>query len=52
MISSFSVGALLKNKQDKIFSVSAGVRNNSVFNSEMTPYVEGGLYWKVNLRKK
>ena len=48
------LGFILKDKNDRLYKVSAGV-NNTVVNGltgEFQPYVGGGVYWKLNLKKK
>lgn len=48
------LGLILKDKSDRLYKVSTGV-NNTVVNGltgEFQPYVGGGVYWKINLKKK
>lgn len=50
VFSSASGGLILKTKQDKLYQLNLGVQNAT--NSGLTPYVSGGLFWKINLKKK
>lgn len=52
LLSSVSTGLLLKNKKDNILSTSIGVKNNSVFNNSVEPYIEFGYYKKIKLGKR
>jgi hypothetical protein len=52
LVSSVSTGLLIKNKREKIISLNVGIRNNAIFNDNIEPYVEGGLFWKIKLGKK
>jgi hypothetical protein len=48
------LGLILKDKSDRLYKVSTGV-NNTVVNGlsgEFQPYIGGGVYWKINLKKK
>ncbi len=47
------LGLILKDKSDRLYKVSAGVNNTVVngLNGEFQPYVGGGVYWKINLKK-
>lgn len=48
------LGLILKDKSDRLYKVSAGVNNTVVngLNGEFQPYIGGGVYWKINLKKK
>jgi len=53
VVSHIGTGVMYKTKEDKIFHVGLGVANR-VFdgtNGEFTPYVDGGVYWKIRLKK-
>lgn len=39
-------GVILKTKKDKIYQISAGVNGPTI-----TPFVQGGLFWKIKLKK-
>jgi len=48
------LGFIIKDKNDRLYKVSTGV-NNTVVNGltgEFQPYVGGGVYWKINVKKK
>jgi len=48
-VNSLGVGAMMKTKSDKIFRVDVGL-NNRVFDNtigKLSPYVGGGVYWKI-----
>lgn len=54
VVSHIGTGLLFKTKEDKIFHVGVGVANR-VFdgtNGEFTPYVDGGVYWKIKVKKQ
>lgn len=53
VVSHIGTGVMYKTKEDKIFHVGLGVANR-VFdgtNGEFTPYIDGGVYWKIRLKK-
>jgi len=43
-------GLLIKNKQDKVFRINAGIQNVPGTN-DLKPYIGGGLYWKIKFKK-
>jgi hypothetical protein len=49
VINSVGVGAILKTKRDRIYQLNSGVSNS--ITGETQPYVGGGLYWKIKIRK-
>lgn len=53
VVSHIGTGIMYKTKEDKIFHVGVGVANRLVDGSSgtFTPYVDGGVYWKVKLKK-
>ena len=54
VVSHIGTGLLFKTKEDKIFHLGVGVANR-VFdgtNGEFTPYVDGGVYWKIKVKKQ
>jgi hypothetical protein len=53
VVSHLGAGLLYKTKDDKIFHVGVGVANRVLdgTNGTFTPYVDGGVYWKVKLKK-
>ena len=53
-VNSYGTGILLKTKDDKIFQVGVGVANRTTdgISGSFSPYVMGGIYWKIKLKKK
>jgi hypothetical protein len=53
VVSHIGTGVLFKTKDDKIFHVGVGVANRVLdgTNGTFTPYVDGGVYWKLKLKK-
>jgi hypothetical protein len=49
VINSVGVGAILKTKRDRIYQLNSGVSNS--ITGETQPFVGGGLYWKIKIRK-
>lgn len=47
-LNSIGVGVLLKTKSDKIYQVGVGVTSE---NGVVKPIIEGGIYWKIKLKK-
>lgn len=49
-----SAGFLLKTKSDKIYGLSIGISNTNInsLQPEITPFIQGSLYWKIRLRKE
>lgn len=47
-------GLLLKTKSDKIYGLSVGISNTNIntLQPEITPFLEGSIYWKIRLRKE
>lgn len=52
VVSHVSTGVLFKTKDDKIFHVDLGVANRTTdgVNGTFTPYIGGGVYWKIKLK--
>ena len=52
-MSHIGTGILFKTKDDKIFHVGVGVANRVLDGTSgtFTPYVDGGVYWKLKLKK-
>jgi hypothetical protein len=46
-------GILINSKSDKIYNLGVGVNNTTTdgTNGVFTPYIKGGVYWKVKLKK-
>ena len=53
VVSHIGTGVLFKTKDDKIFHVGVGVANRLLDGTTgtFTPYVDGGVYWKLKLKK-
>jgi hypothetical protein len=53
VVSHVGMGILLNTKKDKIYNLGIGVANRVVdgTNGGFTPYINGGVYWKIRLRK-
>jgi hypothetical protein len=49
VVNSIGMGVILKTKKDRIYQFNTGLSNT--ITSETLPYVGGGLYWKIKLRK-
>ena len=45
LFQSIGSGLILKTKSDKLYQVNLGL------NSQLKPFVEGGVYWKIKLQK-
>ena len=52
-VSSVGAGVLINTKKDKIYQLGLGVNNQTTdgINGGFTPYVRGGVYWKIKLKK-
>jgi hypothetical protein len=52
VVSHIGTGVLFKTKDDKIFHVDLGVANRTTdgVNGSFTPYLGGGVYWKLKLK--
>lgn len=52
-VNSLGTSVLFKTKNDKIFQVGVGVANRTVdgYSGGFTPFINGGVYWKVKLKK-
>ena len=52
-VSSVGAGVLINTKKDKIYQLGLGVDNRTTdgTNGGFTPYVRGGVYWKLKLKK-
>lgn len=54
LISNIGLGVMYKTKGEKIYKVTMGVNNrvvNGTTSGMFTPYIGGGVYWKINLKK-
>jgi hypothetical protein len=47
------VGVMVNSKSNKIYNLGIGVNNRTTdgTNGEFTPYIRGGVYWKIKLKK-
>jgi hypothetical protein len=52
-ISNIGMGLLYKTKDDKIFKLTGGVANRleTEVNGKFYPYLEGGVFWKIRIKK-
>jgi hypothetical protein len=52
-VSSVGAGVLINTKKDKIYQLGLGVNNKTTdgTNGGFSPYVRGGVYWKIKLKK-
>ena len=52
VISHLGTGIMYKTKEDKIFHLGIGVANRVLDKNtgEFTPYIDGGVYWKIKKR--
>ena len=52
-MNSVGAGLLINSKSDKIYNLGIGVNNRTTdgTNGEFTPYIRGGVYWKIKLKK-
>ena len=53
VVSHVGMGILLNTKKDKIYNLGIGVANRVVdgTNGGFTPYINGGVYWKIRVKK-
>lgn len=49
LINSVGAGVILKTKRDRIYQLNTGVANS--ITGETQPFIGGGIYWKIKLRK-
>jgi hypothetical protein len=52
-VNSLGMGLILKTKKDHLYHVGLGVANRTTdgVTGEFTPYLNGGVYWKIKLKK-
>jgi hypothetical protein len=52
-VSSVGAGVLINTKKDKIYQLGLGVDNRTTdgTNGSFSPYIRGGVYWKIKFRK-
>jgi hypothetical protein len=46
VVSNVNTSLILKTKKDKMFQLGVGAQNNSN-TQKLSPYVSGGVYWKI-----
>lgn len=53
VINIMGLGAVLKTKNERLYKVGVGVNNVVIdgTNGRLTPYVGGGVYWPIKLKK-
>lgn len=53
VVGSIGFGFLINSKSNKIYQFGLGVTNRVTdgTNGQLTPYVKGGVYWKIKLKK-
>jgi hypothetical protein len=53
VVSNVGAGLLIKTKKDKIYNLGIGVANrvSDGTNGTLSPYIGGGVYWKIKLKK-
>lgn len=49
LFNSVGAGLLYKDRKDKVFSLGLGVQQSPSVN--LTPYIQGGIYWKIKLKE-
>ncbi len=53
VVSNVGTGLIFKTKTDKLYQLGIGVANRVVdgTNGSLTPYIGGGVYWKIKVKK-
>ena len=53
VVSNLGAGLLIKTKKDKIYNLGIGVSNrvSDGTNGTLSPYIGGGVYWKIKFKK-
>lgn len=49
IVSSVGAGFMYKDRKDKVFTLGIGAQQTT--SNTLTPYLQGGLYWKIKLKK-
>lgn len=54
LVNNLGVGIMYKTKTEKIYKLMGGVTNRTIdgVNGTLTPYLGGGVYWKIQFKKK
>ena len=52
-VNSLGMGLILKTKKDHLYHIGVGVANRTTdgISGEFTPYINGGVYWKIKVKK-
>ena len=52
-VNSLGMGVILKTKKDHLYQIGAGVANRTVdgISGEFRPFLSGGVYWKIKVKK-
>ena len=52
-VNSIGLGLIFKSKKDHLYQINLGVANRTVdgISCEFRPYIGGGVYWKVKVKK-
>jgi hypothetical protein len=52
-VNSLGMGVILKTKKDHLYQIGTGVANRTVdgVSGEFRPYINGGVYWKIKVKK-
>jgi hypothetical protein len=52
-VNSIGLGLILKTKKDHLYQINLGVANRTIdgTSGELRPYIGGGVYWKIKLKK-
>ena len=52
-VNSLGMGVILKTKKDHLYQVGAGVANRTIdgVSGEFRPFLSGGVYWKIKVKK-
>ena len=52
-VNSLGMGVILKTKKDHLYQLGAGVANRTVYgvSGEFRPFLSGGVYWKIKVKK-
>lgn len=49
VFSTLGTGVIMKTKTDNLYQLGIGVGNNK--SGQLTPYIGGGMYWKIKIKK-
>jgi hypothetical protein len=53
VVNLMGLGVVLKTKDEKLYKIGVGLANNVIDGTtgRLSPYLGGGVYWKVKLKK-